>query len=60
MKLLSISPREHAKKLRAKIKADQSAPTTTDPQRRIDWLVFLMLLIASVACFVFFALRVLP
>lgn len=53
MKLLSISPREHAKKLRAKIKADQSAPATTDPQRRIDWLVFLMLLIASAAVAIF-------
>ncbi len=53
MKLLSISPREHAKKLRAKIKADQSAPATRDAQRRIDGLVILMLLIASIAVAIF-------
>lgn len=60
MKLFAISPREHAKKIRAKRAASEANQSyKADSQRRIDWLVLLMMLIASFACFVF-ALRVLP
>ena len=60
MKLLAISPREHAKRIRAQRAAEKfDQQYKADPQRRVDWLTFLMMCIAVAACAIL-AARLIP
>ncbi|NKI17404.1 hypothetical protein HCU74_08240 [Spongiibacter sp. KMU-166] len=51
MKSQAKSPREHAHRLREQWKDSHRRHPTPDGQRRIDWLIVLMMGIAAIACF---------
>lgn len=60
MKKTATSPREHAKRIRAQRAAEKfDQQYKADPQRRVDWLTFLMMCIAVAACAIL-AARLIP
>lgn len=59
MKITAKSPRYHARRLRKQWKDSHQKHPMPTSQRRIDWLVLMLFIIATLACFAT-AWRILP